>query len=84
LVPLSLLGTFSPIAVSILTRSAEEAGRVAGLVYGFSTIGNVIGTLLTTFTLIPAIGSRSITYIFAVTLAGCAAILLVPPAGRPA
>jgi len=84
LVPLSLLGTFSPIAVSILTRSAAEAGRVAGLVYGVSTIGNVIGTLLTTFTLIPAIGSRSITYIFAVTLAGCAAILLVPPAGRPA
>jgi MFS family permease len=78
LVPLSLLGTFSPIAVSILTRSAEEAGRVAGLVYGVSTIGNVVGTLLTTFTLIPTIGSRAITYIFALTLACCAGALFLP------
>jgi hypothetical protein len=83
LVPLSLLGTFSPIAVSLLTRSADEAGRVAGLVYGVSTIGNVAGTLLTTFILIPSIGSRNITYIFAVTLAACAALLFFGPAGRP-
>jgi MFS family permease len=78
LLPLTLLGTFSPIAVSILTRSADEAGRVAGLVYGVSTIGNVVGTLFTTFTLIPTIGSRSITYVFALTLACCAGILLLP------
>jgi hypothetical protein len=78
LVPLSLLGTFSPIAVSILTRSAEDAGRIAGLVYGVSTIGNVVGTLFTTFTLIPTVGSRAITYIFAVVLAGCAGVLFLP------
>jgi hypothetical protein len=82
LVPLTLLGTFSPIAVSILTHSAQQAGRVAGLVYGVSTIGNVIGTLLTTFTLIPTFGSRAITYIFALTLAACAALLFVPAAKR--
>jgi hypothetical protein len=82
LVPLSLLGTFSPIAVSLLTRSANEAGRVAGLVYGVSTIGNVAGTLLTTFVLIPAMGSRNITYLFAVTLALCAALLFMTPARR--
>ncbi len=82
LVPLSLLGMFSPIAVSLLTRSAGEAGRVAGLVYGVSTIGNVGGTLLTTFVLIPSIGSRSITYIFAATLATCAVLLLAIPARR--
>ncbi|WP_315756936.1 MULTISPECIES: fused MFS/spermidine synthase [unclassified Bradyrhizobium] len=78
LVPLTLLGTFSPIAVSLLTRSADEAGRVAGLVYGVSTIGNVVGTLVTTFALIPTIGSRAITYYFAVALAGCAGILFIP------
>ena len=82
LVPLTLLGTFSPIAVSILTHSADQAGRVAGLVYGVSTIGNVFGTLLTTFTLIPTFGSRAITYIFALTLAACAALLFVPAAKR--
>lgn len=83
LVPLTLLGTFSPIAVSLLTRSADEAGRVAGLVYGVSTIGNVIGTLMTTFMLIPTIGSRAITYYFAVVLAGCAGILFLNPVKRP-
>ena len=83
LVPLTLLGTFSPIAVSLLTRSAQEAGRVAGLVYGVSTIGNVVGTLFTTFTLIPAIGSRAITYWFAAVLAVCAGILFIPFDKKP-
>ena len=78
LVPLSLLGTFSPVAVGLLTRSAEKSGGVAGLVYGVSTVGNVVGTLVTTFVLIPAIGSRSITYLYAVALALCAGILFLP------
>lgn len=82
LVPLSLLGIFSPIAVSLLTRSADAAGRVAGRVYGVSTIGNVAGTLLTTFVLIPSVGSRNITYIFALVLAACAALLFLTPARR--
>jgi hypothetical protein len=83
LVPLSLLGTFSPVAIATLAQTAGDAGRVAGLVYGVSTVGNVIGTLVTTFTLIPTIGSRSITYCFAVTLACCAGILFLP-AGKTA
>jgi MFS family permease len=78
LIPLTLLGTFSPIAVSLLARAASDAGRVAGLVYGVSTIGNVVGTLVTTFTLIPMIGSRAITYLFAAVLAACAGILFIP------
>jgi hypothetical protein len=83
LIPLTLLGTFSPIAISLLTRSAQEAGRIAGLVYGVSTIGNVVGTLFTTFTLIPAIGSRAITYWFAAVLAVCAGILFIPFDKKP-
>jgi hypothetical protein len=78
LIPLSLLGTFSPVAVRLLTHSAEESGGVAGLVYGISTIGNVAGTLITTFALIPTIGSRSITYLYAIALAVCAGILFLP------
>jgi hypothetical protein len=78
LVPLSLLGTFSPFAVRLLTRTAEESGSVAGLVYGVSTVGNIAGTLITTFMLIPTVGSRFITYLDAATLAVCAALLFVP------
>jgi len=82
LVPLTLLGTFSPIAVGLLTRAADQAGRVAGMVYGVSTIGNVVGTLLTTFALIPTIGSRAITYYFALVLALCAGVLFLNPVKR--
>jgi predicted membrane-bound spermidine synthase len=78
LAPMSLLGTFSPVAVATLTHSATEAGRIAGLVYGVSTLGNVIGTLVTTFMLIPTIGSRAITYYFAFTLVCCVGILFLP------
>ena len=79
LLPLSFLGTLSPVAVRLLTRSTSESGRVAGLVYGVSTIGNVFGTLFTTFTLIPTIGSRPITYLYAATLGACAVSLFLTP-----
>jgi hypothetical protein len=76
LVPFSLLGILSPAAVRLLIRSTEESGRVAGVVYGLSTIGNVFGVLFTTFLLIPTIGVRPITYLYALLLAACAVSLL--------
>lgn len=83
LVPLTLLGTLSPVAVRLLVRSTDEVGRVAGLVYGISTFGNVLGVLFTTFYLIPEMGSRAITYLFAGTLAVCAiSLFLVRKVGR--
>ncbi len=82
LVPLSFLGTFSPVAVRLMLRSTDETGRIAGLVYGVSTIGNIFGTLFTTFYLIPTIGSREITYVYAVVLALCALSLLLVPRAR--
>ena len=77
LLPLSLLGMFSPVAVRLLVRTTEEVGRVAGLVYGVSTFGNVLGVLFTTFYLIPEMGSRAITYVFAGVLAACAVSLFL-------
>jgi len=77
LLPLTLLGTLSPMAVRLLLRSTKETGRVSGLVYGISTMGNVFGTLFTTFFLIPAIGSRSITYLYAALLVVCAIGLFI-------
>ena len=82
LIPLSFLGTFSPVAVRLLLRSTHETGRTAGLVYGISTIGNIFGTLFTTFMLIPTIGSRAITYLYAGVLALSAVSLLFVPRNR--
>lgn len=75
LVPLTLLGMYSPVAVRLIVRSTDEVGRVAGLVYGISTFGNVFGILFTTFYLIPEMGSRSITYLFGGVLLASAAML---------
>jgi MFS family permease len=71
LVPMALLATLSPVAVRLLIRMPGQVGRVAGLVYGISTTGNVVGVLVTTFALIPSIGSRAITYLYAALLAAC-------------
>ena len=79
LIPFSLLGVLSPAAVRLMIRSTHESGRVAGIVYGISTIGNVLGVLLTTFWLIPTIGVRTITLVYAALLAICALSLLMLP-----
>jgi spermidine synthase len=59
--PVTLLGMYSPFAIRLLLRSAQHSGRVSGAVYGISTAGAIVGTLGTTFALIPTIGSRAIT-----------------------
>lgn len=63
--PVCLIGVYSPFAVKLAFRSPHSTGRTAGAVYGISTLGSIFGTLFTTFTLIPVMGSRDITYLFA-------------------
>ena len=59
--PVTFLGMYSPFAIRLLLRSAQNSGRVSGAVYGISTVGSIAGTLGTTFVLIPTIGTRAIT-----------------------
>ncbi len=59
--PVAMLGMYSPFAIRLLLRSARHSGRVSGAVYGISTAGSILGTLGTTFLLIPIMGSRNIT-----------------------
>jgi spermidine synthase len=61
LFPVTCLGMYSPFAIRLLLRSAQHSGRVSGAVYGISTAGSIVGTLGTTFILIPLIGNRAIT-----------------------
>ena len=67
-IPIFLLGTFTPYAVRLALISRETAGRTAGRIYALSTLGNIVGTLATTFAFIPMAGSRAITFGFAVLL----------------
>jgi spermidine synthase len=83
--PVTLLGMYSPFAIRLLLRSPQSSGRVSGAVYGVSTAGSIIGTLGTTFFLIPAIGSRAITFTLgaAGVIAGLS-LLALARARRPA
>ena len=77
LLPLTLMSTFTPFAVRLLLVSITFGGRIVSYVYGVSTIGNVLGTLVTTFVLVPSFGSRALTMIFAGVTILCGIVMML-------
>ena len=85
LFPVTFLGMYSPFAIRLLLRSPQRSGMVSGTVYGISTAGSIVGTLGTTFFLIPAMGSRAITLsLGAAGLVAGLALVAWPRLGRRA
>ena len=78
--PVTFLGMYSPFAIRLLLRSAQQSGATSGTVYGVSTAGSILGTLGTTFLLIPAIGTRAITITLGVAGLASGLVLLALPA----
>jgi predicted membrane-bound spermidine synthase len=79
--PVAFLGMYSPFGIRLLLQSAQHSGRTSGFVYGISTFGSILGTLGTTFILIPLIGTRAIT--FTLGIAGVlSGLLLIAVAQR--
>jgi spermidine synthase len=54
------MGMVSPIAIRLATQSVSSVGKSAGTLYALSTLGSIVGTLLTTFVLVPLIGLSAI------------------------
>jgi hypothetical protein len=77
LLPLALISVFTPFAVRLLLVSVAFGGRIVSYVYGVSTIGNVLGTLVTTFVLVPQFGSRALTMIFAGVTILCGIVMML-------
>jgi len=77
--PICLIACYSPFAVRLLLVSTHASGRQVGTVYGISTFGNILGTLGTSFWLVPTIGSKAITLTFAAITAAPALYLLPMP-----
>ncbi len=72
--PMTALATVGPYVIRLLTR-AGRYGTTAGRVYAVSTVGSVFGIMLTSFLLVPQLGTRW-------TMAGiCAATALLGAAG---
>ncbi|MGH9316019.1 MAG: spermidine synthase, partial [Thermoanaerobaculia bacterium] len=70
------MGMVTPFAVRIAIREREAAGSVAGGYSALSTVGSILGTLLTTFLLIPAFPVNSLLLGLAATLVLCAVLLM--------
>ena len=56
LLPMFLLGTVSPLIVKQLSSEYSAVGSNSGLIYGISTIGGVLLSMIAVFGLIPTIG----------------------------
>jgi spermidine synthase len=74
-IPILMLGTCSPWAIRLAVPDVEHAGRVAGRLYAISTVGSLLGTLVSALVLIPFIGTQRTFLVFA------AAIALIAAAG---
>jgi predicted membrane-bound spermidine synthase len=74
--PVMLFGVYSPFAIRLVLRTAQHSGTVSGTVYGVSTAGSIAGTLGTTFFLIPAIGTRAITFLLGAAGLCCCLLLI--------
>jgi hypothetical protein len=55
--PLVILGAVTPFAVRLI--ATHGVGRAAGGVFAVATAGSILGTILPTLWLVPAIGSRT-------------------------
>ncbi|MEQ1590195.1 MAG: fused MFS/spermidine synthase [Gallionella sp.] len=60
---LLLLGCVSPYVVKIAAREMQNIGRTVGSFYAISTVGSVVGTLLTGFVLIAYLGVNQIFWL---------------------
>jgi spermidine synthase len=55
--PLALLGIATPFAIKLRLHLLDETGSVSGGMFAISTVGSVTGTILTSFYLLPALGT---------------------------
>jgi spermidine synthase len=60
--PGALLGMVAPFAVRLKMRDVDSSGRTAGNLYALSTLGSILGVLLTGFVLIAYFGTTPILY----------------------
>jgi spermidine synthase len=83
-IPTLAMGGAYPLVVTLLHRLAGNTGAAAGIAYASNTAGNIAGSLLAGFVLVPWIGMRS-TIVVAAVLSALAGVsfLLHEERGRP-
>ncbi len=79
-----LIGATFPCAVAVATREVARVGQAVGQLYAVNTVGAVVGTVLTGFVLIPALGVQAAITTGVVVNLGMAAVLVATASGLPA
>ncbi len=73
--PASLvMGTISPFAVRLATRTVQTVGNTAGRLYALSTLGSIVGCLAAAFWLLSVMGVREIILVLGLAEMGIAAL----------
>jgi len=67
-IPSTLLGTISPVVAKMALDQGLPTGRTIGDIYAFGAAGSILGTFLTGFYLIAAMGTIAIIWIVAAAL----------------
>lgn len=82
--PALLFAAVSPVAVRLALTDVAHAGTTVGAMSGLNTVGSIVGTIGTSFFLVPVIGSRAIFYLLGALTVACAVALLALRRGKAA
>lgn len=85
-VPTFLMGGTLPVLSRSIIHRPEEIGVRVGRLYGFNTMGGVMGAIAAGFFLIPALGLKTSVFcavILNMTIAFCAWLIRILPAALP-
>ena len=74
--PALLFAAVSPVAVRLALTDVAHSGTTVGAMSGLNTVGSIVGTIGTSFFLVPIIGSRAIFYLLGALTIACATALL--------
>ncbi len=75
-VPAFFIELAPPFAVRLLNKDLENTGRSVGSVYGFSTVGGILGVLTSSLITIPFWGIKETVILSGAVLIVCALIIL--------
>lgn len=75
--PIAGLGVVSPYIVKMSTSKLDNIGMSSGSVYAISTLGSILGTILTSFYLISILGIKAIFYTYSGVLILLGIIMII-------
>lgn len=82
-IPTILMGMSFPVAAAVYAHTAPSLGTRTGRIYAAMTFGNVAGTIIAGFVLLPVLGARTSIVVLAVcNILLSMAIMLVHPSFR--